>query len=701
MHQPYYRDPYTGKLELPWVRLHGLKDYYGMAHVLREFPRFRAVYNLVPSLLTQLEAYLKGSRDSFQDMFRKDAASLEHHEARFLARHFFSANFDHLIKPYPRFLSLFQKRENHKAELTTDKDWRKIFSPQELRDLQVWFSLCSFDEEYKENDDRIRGLTEKGKFFSETDKLEIEAAELELLGKIIPEYRQLSETGQIELSTTPFYHPILPLLIDPQLGRKANPHLPEYPLHFNWPEDARAQLSRSLDYMEKTFGRRPLGVWPSEGSLSTEVLEMMENLGVRWTATDELNLSRSLCLPVERDHHFHVTNPGFLYKPYITEGNRIRLFFRDHHLSDLIGFHYQKMNEKDAARDLAQRLKHCASLISETSPGKEPVVSVILDGENCWEYYPGSGRGFLKEFFRQVQQDDTLEAVTFSDCLNLEPGVIREFSAGSWINGNFDIWIGDEEDRRGWRLIEEARQAFTENRDGLAPELQQEILEYLYIAEGSDWFWWFGKENFTPDLDIFDNLLRRNLQRVYDLLGLEPPEHIFRPVSAAVKKADAEMTAPKSYLSPDIDGLDSHYFEWLNAGKIDVAVIGGAMTISNSLVKGLLYGFDRENLFLRVDTSQKASDLFKKGYRLNLAITHNSVERTVDVAESATQGRAAADLLIECRIPLADIPVKQGESFHLCLEWKMNGEFFQTIPTHGYFTISVPVEREYAQYWIA
>jgi len=691
MHQPFYRNPYTRKLELPWVRLHALKDYYGMVRILKDFPGIKATYNLVPSLLVQLEGYSEGQRDIFQEVFRKDAESLNPKETGFLVRHFFSANHEHLIMPYPRYEYLYGKRE-------------APFSVEELRDLQVWFSLCYFDEEYKEGDSRIRALIEKGEHFTEEDKRVIETVELELLGRIIPEYRRFADTGQVEMSTTPFYHPILPLLLDPQQGRAANPNLPRYPLHFNWREDAVSQLEAALDYMEKTFGRRPTGIWPSEGSLSEGVLGILDDLGVKWTATDELNLSQSLSVPIERDRHFTVKNPSFLYRPYVLEGGRTRIFFRDHHLSDLIGFHYQKMGSMEAARDLVERIKAIGvSVQKEDGRSSELVVPIILDGENAWEYYPGSGREFLREFFRLVEEDESVETVTFSECLDMEPGVIKHFSAGSWINGNFDIWIGDEEDRKGWRLIEAARNAFQRKKETmrLSKEQTREILEYIYIAEGSDWFWWFGKENYTPDLHIFDRLLRKNLQKVYDLLGVTAPAELFTPVSSALKKAEIDIVSPKSYITPVIDGRVGNYFEWLNAGSIDVVSgAGGAMAFSNPLVTGLFYGFDAERLYLRVDTTGEACVYFEKGYTLEIVFLKDTEKKVLDIEELNGKGDVAVDTVIECRVSLGHLSVREGDSFHLYLEWKSGGEFFQTIPGHGYFTLTVPTEKDYAQFWL-
>ena len=707
MHQPYYKNPYTEKMELPWVRLHALKDYYGMVRILKDFPNTRVTYNLVPSLLIQLEDYLRGGRDLFQEIFKKDAGALEPNELRFLIRHFFSANYDHLIKPYPRYNYLFQKRLEHQ-DSKEGKEWRKIFSLDEIRDIQVWFNLCNFDEEYKENDHRIKGLIEKGENFSEKDKIQIEEAELELIGKIIPEYKAFADTGQVEITTTPFYHPILPLLLDPQQGRIANPNLPRYSLNFNWKEDARAQLEAALNYMERTFGKRPKGIWPSEGSLSTDVLAILENLGIEWTATDELNLSKSLAIPIERDENFTVKNREVLYKPYVLENGQISIFFRDNHLSDLIGFQYQRMPYHRAAEDLVHRIKACGALGEKVDRGtlknRNLVVPIILDGENAWEYYPKSGRNFLREFFRLVEKDDSLETVTFSECLEpgsaVEPGIIKTFSPGSWINGNFDIWIGDPEDREAWHLIEEARSAFKRRESELPEDLKQKIKEYIHIAQGSDWFWWFGKENYTPDLDIFDHLLRRNLQKVYDLLSLSPPPRLFSPISDILKKTEIEVVSPKAYIAPQIDGKEGNYFDWLHAGSVEVAAIGGAMTFSNSLVNALFYGFGKEHLYLRADTPRDAGQLYSEGYTLDIVIIMDKKEILLNRETLEGNGAFAAGSIIECKVPLAFLSIKEGDTFYLYLEWKRGGQHVQTIPSHDYFRLSVPTARDYAQFWL-
>ena len=312
MHQPSYLNPHSKKFDLPWLRLHALKDYFGMVHMLEEFPSLRLTFNLVPSLLSGLQRYSNGASDEFLDVFRKPAAELDPEETRFLVRHFFSIQHENHIKPYRRYDALYQKKMS-RLDRPSEPDWQRVFTTAELRDLQVWFQLTYFDEFYKQGDPRVQALIRKGQQFSEEDKQTVGAVEKEILGRIIPEYKKFQEQGRIELCTSPFYHPILPLLLDPQAGKKANPGLAPYDIDFNWEEDARAQLQAALQFMQETFGSKPLGIWPPEGGLSEAVLHLLEKAGIAWTASDEEVLSRSLPRPLNRDDGFMVDDPGALY----------------------------------------------------------------------------------------------------------------------------------------------------------------------------------------------------------------------------------------------------------------------------------------------------------------------------------------------------------------------------------------------------
>ncbi len=701
MHQPCYRNPGSGRFDLPWLRLHALKDYFGMVHILEEFPALHLTFNLVPSLLAGLEQYLQGGSDAFGDLFRKPAAELAPDEVQFLVRHFFSIQHENHIKPHRRYEFLYRKKMERLAR-QSDPDWRQVFSIAELRDLQVWFELAYIDESYRVGDPRVASLLRQGKNFSEGDKKTLSAVENEILLRIVPEYKKFQDSGQVELCTSPFYHPILPLLLDPQAGRKANERLAPYDLDFNWEEDARAQLQNGLDLMEKTFGMRPRGIWPPEGSVSEATLQLLAKAGIVWTASDEEVLSRSLPHPLERNARLAITDPGALYSPYSLAGLPLKIFFRDHLLSDLIGFYYQKFPARDAASDLLSRIKAIAASAPEGL-----TIPIILDGENAWEFYPGSGREFLRAFYRQVSDDPGIETVTFSQAATAPARELARLKCGSWINGNFDIWIGDREDQKAWELLKGARDAFSAARDSLSPEQVIGIEGYLHVAEGSDWFWWYGRENYTPDIDIFDSLFRLNLQKIYETLGQPVPDTLLLPIPTAAPTDRLLVIPPRDAMAALIDGEASDYFEWLDAGRVDILSYGGAMNIANPLVKTLHFGFDRSHAYLRIDTKKHARTYFETGFSLRLLLQGNAASWQGEIGFNGGElemkdipaGDAAVGRIIECRVPLAALGASAGDGLRLQMFWSFNGQPFQTIPSGAPLTLNVPSAKDYAAYW--
>jgi alpha-amylase/alpha-mannosidase (GH57 family) len=702
MHQPFYKNPQSGNFDLPWLRLHALKDYFGMAHLLEEFPGLRLTFNLVPSLLAGLDLYQAGVSDPFQEAFRKPAEALSREESDFLVQHFFAIQHENHIKPFRRFEALYQKKMARLAQ-TTAPDWRQVFSSVELRDLQVWFQLSYFDEFYKTGDARVMALIAQGQYFSEKDKETVSAVENEIMRRIVPEYRKLQDSGQAELCTSPFYHPIMPLLLDPQLGRKANPGLPAYDLEFDWEEDVRAQLSAALDLMENTFGRRPQGFWPSEGGVSERVIQIMGQMGIAWTASDEHVLSRSLPHELERNSRFEITVPELLYQPYSLPASPVRIFFRDQLLSDLIGFYYQKFSAADAADDLYRRIKDIARAAPEGL-----TIPIILDGENAWEFYPRSGRDFLRAFYRRLSEDDGIETVTFSQAVEGPCRELAKLNAGSWINANFDIWIGDREDQRAWELLKQARDAFTAAKDGLDWEQVKAIEELLHICQGSDWFWWYGRENYTPDIVVFDNLFRQNLIRIHQILKQQVPDALNRPIAGAVHAGRLNIVQPRDYLEVRVDGRISDFFEWQDAGRIDILSYGGAMNIANPIVKTLYFGFDREHLLLRIDSKKDALTYFENGFSLRVLLRAgqsrqqvNFVKKDATVVFEDPSGNAqgAVGNIIELRLPFVPLDIHEGSAVELNLEWSFKGQPFQSIPAGEPIKIIVPGDKAYAANW--
>jgi alpha-amylase/alpha-mannosidase (GH57 family) len=614
MHQPYYEDLATHEHILPWVRLHALKDYYGMAALLREFPAVRMTFNLVPSLLVQLEAFAAGrARDRFLELSLKPAAELDPREVAFVLENFFHAQRRLMIDAYPRYGELLARRE---AAVR--------FSVDELRDLQVWHKLAWVDPLYLDGDARIRALVDKGRGFSEDDKAVLREVELELLNRVIPEYRAAAERGQIEVSASPFYHPILPLLCDSDVYLRTHPDARRPRQPFRRPEDAAEQLERASACHARLFGRPPVGLWPSEGSVSDAIVPLVAASGFRWMATDELILARTLGIALTRDSRGQVEQPDRLYAPYIVRagGAEVACLFRDHVLSDLIGFTYSGWPAQAAADDFVARLAEAGRRYAERTGGGEAVIPIILDGENAWEHFDGGGRPFLRALYQGLAAHPDLRTVTMTEAC---AGATRELNGifpGSWIDANFYIWIGHADDQKGWSQLADARAALdaATASGSVGAAALAEARDEIMIAEGSDWFWWYGDDHSSAQDLEFDNLFRLHLRNAYRRLNALAPDELFAS-NISTAGAPTSFTAPTALLAPVVDGEETSYFEWLGAGVFEVRESAGAMhQISRqpAAVTLVHFGFGDDRLYVRIDVSARAIDLLAGGRELAL-----------------------------------------------------------------------------------
>ncbi|MFL6445653.1 MAG: hypothetical protein ACJ713_17695, partial [Candidatus Sulfotelmatobacter sp.] len=604
-HQPFYKDLVTGQYRLPWVRLHALKDYYGMVKLLDEFPHVHQNFNLVPSLVAQIQDYVAGSaQDPFLEVASKPAKELSDNERRFALQYLFQANPQNLIGRYPRYKELWERfREygNHpdRAE--------RYFQPQDFTDLQVLSQIAWFDEFFLEEKE-IAALVRKGHNYSLDDQQFVIARERELLARVLPAHAAAAEKGSIEISATPFYHPILPLLCDTSAGAVSTPGLPLPQNRFRHPEDAREQLRRGLDLHQQVFGVRPKGVWPSEGSVSEEALAIAHSLGVQWMATDEGVLGRSTGLFFARDGNGRL--PGHLadklYNIYRYENGstEMHLVFRDHTLSDLIGFVYSGMPPADAAQHLMNNIKDAARPVLDK--GRDAVVSIILDGENAWEYYPKSGREFLRRFYDGLQREPGLEAVTISEAIarHKDFGHLKSLVPGSWINANFNVWIGAPEDNRAWDYLHHARDYYARNAARASEAQRQLAFDEILIAEGSDWNWWYGPEHHSANDRDFDELYRKHLSNVYQALGATAPDYLAQPITGV--EVRPSFVPQTGYIHPRVTGDKVRYFEWMGAAIYTADHRAGAMHGKQFLLDSVYAGIDSTNLYGRLDFSGKA-----------------------------------------------------------------------------------------------
>jgi alpha-amylase/alpha-mannosidase (GH57 family) len=602
MHQPFYKDLVSGEYRMPWVRLHALKDYYGMVKLLEEFPQVHQNFNIVPSLVAQIEDYNSGVfKDQFWEVASKPAGELSLDEKHFALTYFFQAHGERMIGRYPRYRRLWEQVRAAGADAASAAI---TFGERDYRDLQVLSQLAWFDEYYLA-EPAVRELIVKGQGYSEEDQRFVMSKQHEILRGVLPAYRAASERGGVELSTTPYYHPILPLLCDTHTGRESVAGLPLPSERFRRPDDAEEQIRRALEAHQRSFGTRPVGMWPSEGSVSDEVLRIAAGLGVQWMATDEGVLGRSLNHEMSRDQEGYLDRSSAekLYNIYRWErdGQTMNMVFRDHRISDLLGFVYAGMRAADAADHLMNTIKKAAAPVLES--GRDAVVPIILDGENAWESYEGNGRDFLRRFYGKLQNDPQLEPVTISEAIARQKaqsfGKLRGLVPGSWINANFNVWIGSPEDNKSWDYLGQAREFYDDNASRAREDQRKLAYEELLIAEGSDWNWWYGPEHHSANDSDFDELYRKHLSNVYTALGGVPPDHLARPISGVL--ARTKFVPQTAYVHPAIDGQVSSYFAWMGAAMFSSDRRGGSMHGKLFVLEAIYAGIDEAHLYARLD----------------------------------------------------------------------------------------------------
>jgi alpha-amylase/alpha-mannosidase (GH57 family) len=675
MHQPQYRDPETGRYVLPWTRLHALKDYWGMVKVLEEFPNFHATFNVVPSLGLQLEEYASGSfNEPWFDLAFRDAEQLTREDKTEILQRAFQVNHERLLSRWPRFLELFEwSRQAGGAQATV------TFTPRDWRDLQLLSQLAWMDEEWIARDATINRLSTKGRDFTEKDKAALKQKQLEFLKLVLPVYREAAARSQIEISTTPFYHPILPLVCDSDIARVANPSTLLPRRAYRHPEDAREQLRRAREYHKRVFGVEPAGLWPSEGSVSDQTLAIAAEEGFRWFGTDEGVLGRTLNVGFFRDGTGLAASADRLYRPWRVKAGTTGItgLFRDHHISDLIGFVYSRMDAKAGAADLHGRLRAIGERVQSNQP---LTVCLFLDGENAWEYYPGNGRGFLREFYGRIQADSDFRALTASEAI-AAAGEISETGGifpASWINANFDVWIGHSEDVQAWEYLWDAREAYSRAEEARAQERSdapteaalREAKESLLAAEGSDWCWWFGPEHSTANDAEFDALYRRHLTGVYRAVGKIAPDELAKPIKRQPERA--LHLPPSEYLRVSINGYDSSYFEWLGAGLYSPERRSGAMHGRTFYLRELRYGFERERLCIRVDAFPQAlSELEDAEFRVTI-----QANSEVTVTAKLSRGKMVEFAVEQDRICLLKPSEAAEAAFEQILEVAIRKELF-------------------------
>lgn len=543
MHQPHYRDGLDGEYRLPWVYLHAIKDYTDMVAHLENCPQARLVVNFAPVLLEQLDDYSAQIRNwldhgqPMQDWLLNTVAGalpipqdLEGRQKILEACQ--RCHAPTIIHPLPPFRFLTNVAEKYRKDPKVFQHMLYYLDEDYYRDLLIWYHLAWMGQSLRRSDHRIQQLMSKAHGFDTNDQRMLLEIMHDAIAGIIPRYRMLMESGQIELSTTPYGHPIVPLLLDFESAHAAMPDAP-LPKHASYPgglERARWHMRHGMQVFAEHFGRMPGGIWLSEGAVSSDAIALLDEFDIGWTATGQ-GVWSNTCKKNGGSINGVRCDQAYYRAASLADKN-CALFFRDDGLSDLIGFHYKNWQVNDAVSNFAQHLTNIANYLGDSA--EQHVVSVILDGENAWEYYKDNAYEFLAELYRKLADHPRVELTTFGDALGgVSVNQLPSLCPGSWVYGSFSTWIGEHDKNLGWDILVEAKQAYdlVLASDRLSQAEQDAATAQLSICEGSDWFWWFGDYNPADSVSDFELLFRHHIQKLYQLLGEPAPQILEQPVS--------------------------------------------------------------------------------------------------------------------------------------------------------------------------
>ena len=662
MHQPDYRDS-SGVMRMPWVFLHAIKDYYEMPWLLSRHKGLKATFNITAPLIEQLDLYRDPLKnDHFLSLWEKHPSELDEDARNWLIKICKSTQYETMVKPL-HYFDLLYHREN--------------LDDEELIDLEMLFILAWCGNYLRQENALVKQLLHKGKNFTQSDKARLLIMLCSFIETILPFYAQLQKAGIISLATTPYNHPILPLLLDIKNAERANVHttLPAYPLSLR--DDAIEQVERSIALYEKTFGVKPKGFWPAEGAVDEESIEIYKEKGLSWIATDEEILFHSLGDKTRSN----------LYRPYRYNG--LTIGFRDHSLSDLIGFNYRFKAAKDAVDHFMHVLEPIASEVNDAT------VFVILDGENAWEFFENNAYDFFTTLYTRFSKTAWCKTCTMDEVSQRKKqGRLKKLSPGSWIHGNFDTWSGHPEKNRAWELIYQTKRD-VQNFDGTISDETAEKIKFHFLAsECSDWFWWYGDDHVTEFGVEFDTLFRGHLIAVYHLLNISAPSDLFIPILSHTNTVPF-LVKPQTAISPLIDGKQNTFFEWIGAGSVDETKFYSTMDKVRGPIEKILYGHNDENIFIafRGDMAPFSDPLMQ--LRVIIEETGEDVILPMQRSNEVNGIQCVIDTEIELSIPRTHFP--KESTVHLHFEIVKGNDIVQALP--GYGALTIDMDESYAENW--
>jgi len=663
MHQPDYRNE-DGIMQMPWVFLHAIKDYYDMPWMLNRHTNIKATFNITSPLIEQLKLYYKNPQhaDKFLLLWLQKPFLLQEDEKKWLIKICKSSQFDTMVKGLPRYEELYKKDS---------------FSDEELLDLEVLFVLSWCGMYLKTHNTEVKNLIQKQREYVQEDKERLLEELSKFIGGIWNFYKELYVKKLITISTTPFYHPILPLLLDMQNAKKANAHTQIPQNYEKLQEDATLHVQRAKALFYDTFDYETDVFWPAEGAVDTLSVNLLKSLGVNFIATDEEILYKSL----------HSKSKKLIYAPY--NYNNMLMGFRDHTLSDLIGFEYRYKEANEAAQDFIRQLQQIQN------ENNSATVFVILDGENAWEFYKNNGFDFFEALYGELDRSLWCKTVTIDEVKELPSRELINLAPGSWISGSFDTWVGEDEKTRAWELLFLTKKDYEHHKESLDENTKAKITDNFLAAECSDWFWWYGSDHYTNFSVEFDAIFRRHLINIYTLIGMAIPNELYIPI-CKYQSSTKFWIQPQSEITPNIDGKRDSFFEWMGCGVIDESKIFSTMQSNTGPIKKIYYGQDANNLYFAFEGD--VNDLCKKGM-INIIIDPIGLNGTISFhqKEMLLQGikiKSACKEWLE--ISLSKHNIKQKKIW-LRFEIEENARSLQTLP--GFGELVIDLQDDYTKNW--
>ncbi|MBQ7126461.1 hypothetical protein IJO12_05190 [bacterium] len=598
MHQPTYE--IEGTYLMPWSRLHAVKDYLDMVLFLEKYPKLKLNIDIVPALLDTIIDYVNGANDIHSELTLTDTETMEYEEKAFVLNNFFTLKFETMLCKSENYCKLYEKR------FANDNCNPDEFSSQEISDLMALYNLAWIDTVHYEKFPKLKELWNKQYNYSLEDRIEIIDIHRQIMAEIIPTYKKYLDEGRIELTASSYYHAILPILIDMKYTLRSVPTRENLPSTLKMRDYAVFQVRKALNRIEELFNFRPKGFWSPELCVGPKTLQLLAKEGIEWTIADESTLSKSINFEFVRDFKGNLNDPYHLLQvyQYNTKQKNIDVIFRDRSIPNLINFEYAELNSKAAAKDLYDKIKIVQNKLL-VSPDDNHLLTIAMDGENCWENYENDGNDFLNNFYEAIENDDSIDTVLISNYISSAKNkkALSKITVSNGVDNDFHYWIGDEIKNKAWKYIKEAKEALEQSYEN---ECSVESMDFakreLMIAQGSDWFWWYGEPNNSGQDFVFDYMFREHLKGVYIALNMDVPNYLDESL---ITRINIPFKRPSCNISPKMDGLFFSENDWYNSGVIQL--LDGPVHRENKTVEKINFGCDNNNMYFRLYINKNSS----------------------------------------------------------------------------------------------